>query len=332
MFCFQKYTRHLLRLIFSPQDLQQSLSLETNPVDNAVPCFPHDNVVGNRLCDEYVRNQSCQASVTCLNPFCDWSRKLVDWPQDIRSSNSCQVPAFQDNFASKLLTILQMIRVPPAWIDDHPGKGLRLCTVAPFSCLLIRSITQRIVEHVLPCRKATLLFVREVFPIPVIFSVAPAEKRDSNIFLYCSIIVSFGLHSRWVHPKYTSSRKAIICFFPVILMSSTYTHTNTPCLRWTNMHSHFRIFSHPSSDKASSNCLFHDNPANGWLCKLSPRGTTRSSIVPMILAICVVEDVSKHLNTLIWEFRAILEHLQILPECQQILHQLLVHHHLVILQ
>ena len=31
---------------------QQSLSLETNLVCNAVPCFPCDNIVGNRLCDE----------------------------------------------------------------------------------------------------------------------------------------------------------------------------------------------------------------------------------------------------------------------------------------
>ena len=36
MFHFQNYTRHLLRLILSPQDLQQSLSPETNPVCNAV--------------------------------------------------------------------------------------------------------------------------------------------------------------------------------------------------------------------------------------------------------------------------------------------------------
>ena len=47
MFWFQKYTRHLLRLILSPQRRQQSLSLETNPVCNA-----EDNFVGNRLRDE----------------------------------------------------------------------------------------------------------------------------------------------------------------------------------------------------------------------------------------------------------------------------------------
>ena len=39
MFYFPKNTRHLLRLILSPQDHQQSLNLETNLVHNAVPCF-----------------------------------------------------------------------------------------------------------------------------------------------------------------------------------------------------------------------------------------------------------------------------------------------------
>ena len=51
-----KYTRHLPMLISSPQSRQQSLSLETNPVNNAVACFPHDNIVGNRLCDEYKKS------------------------------------------------------------------------------------------------------------------------------------------------------------------------------------------------------------------------------------------------------------------------------------
>ena len=35
-----------------------------------------------------VRNQPSQASVT---PSCDWSRKLVVWPQYVRSSNACQI-------------------------------------------------------------------------------------------------------------------------------------------------------------------------------------------------------------------------------------------------
>ena len=38
------------------------------------------------------------------------------------------------------------------------------------------------------------------------FSSAPAEIRDSTMALFWSIILSFGVPSRWVHPKYTWSR------------------------------------------------------------------------------------------------------------------------------
>ena len=38
--------------MFSPQGLQQNLSLEINPIDHAEPCFTHYNIVGDRLCDE----------------------------------------------------------------------------------------------------------------------------------------------------------------------------------------------------------------------------------------------------------------------------------------
>ena len=48
----KKYARHLLRLILSPQDCQQSLSLGTNPVCNALRHFPHDNVDDSHSCDE----------------------------------------------------------------------------------------------------------------------------------------------------------------------------------------------------------------------------------------------------------------------------------------
>ena len=60
----------------------------------------------------------------------------------------------------------------------------------------------------------------------------------------------------------------IFCFFPVILMSSTYTDKRRPYLWWTNMHSQFGTFSNPSSNKASSNSL-HSNPMGS--CQCSPK-------------------------------------------------------------
>ena len=50
-----------------------------------------------------------------------------------------------------------------------------------FLFLPIHSIAQRIVEHFLPFRRTTLMFVREVFCHPGNFSVASAEMRDSHI-------------------------------------------------------------------------------------------------------------------------------------------------------
>ena len=50
----------------------------------------------------------------------------------------------------------------------------------------------------------------------------------------------------------------------------------------------------------------------------------------MILAICVVVDESKCLDTPIWDFSIILEHLPFLPGYKQILRLLLVHRNLAI--
>ena len=115
MFCVQKYTRHLLRLILSPQDRQHSLSLETNPVCNAVQCFPHDNMVENRLCDEC--KKSALPSVCHMPEAILWLISQACWP-----TTRCQVVQFVPStsiarqFVSTPLTILQLIRVPlAAW-------------------------------------------------------------------------------------------------------------------------------------------------------------------------------------------------------------------------
>ena len=133
------------------------------------------------------------------------------------------------------------------------------------------------------------------FSHPGNFSVAPAEIRDSNLFVHSSLMISFGLHSRWVNPKKTwcgsdvgSSIstcfikffyvRAIFCFFPAILMSSTCTDKNNPCFRWTKRHSQLGTFCHPSSDGISSNCLSHNNAASWCPYKFRSRGTTGSSM------------------------------------------------------
>ena len=55
MFYFQIYIKLLLMLISNLQDHQESLSLGINPVDNAVPHNPHDNIVDSLVYDECMR-------------------------------------------------------------------------------------------------------------------------------------------------------------------------------------------------------------------------------------------------------------------------------------
>ena len=149
------------------------------------------------LCD----TELCWAMLT------DLSCKFVDRPQNVQSSDSCQVQTFQDNFVSKPVTIIQLIRILLPRIGGHPSKDLKLCRTAPLSRLSVQNVA--IFEHVLPCRRTkSRFFLREPFP-PKIFSVTPAEIRDSNIFVCRSIIASLRLHSRWAHPKYTWSRNDV---------------------------------------------------------------------------------------------------------------------------
>ena len=78
------------------------------PIDNAVPCFPHDDIVGNRLCDE------CKKSalpLACLSPFCDCSYKVVDRPKNVWSLNSCQVQTCLDNLWVYLWQVSNRLKV-----------------------------------------------------------------------------------------------------------------------------------------------------------------------------------------------------------------------------
>ena len=137
-------------------------------------------------------------------------------------------------FVSKHLTILRLIQVLPVWIDDHPGKGLKLCTMAPLSCYPIRSIAQRIFEHVPPCRRTTLLFVREVFATNGNFSVAPAEITwfkhlcifFNKNFIRCAFTLSTSqvhMVKKWcwfvkicIFSSNSSTWEPYFCFLPAI--------------------------------------------------------------------------------------------------------------------
>ena len=52
MFGFPTYISFHRRFIVNIPNLRQSLSLGMNPIDNAEPCYPQNNIVGSHLCDE----------------------------------------------------------------------------------------------------------------------------------------------------------------------------------------------------------------------------------------------------------------------------------------
>ena len=195
MFDLQRYIR------FLP-------NLGIDPIDNAVSYYPHDKSVGSHLCDERMNSNELNVGHKPL-PIWWMIKQICSLTMECEAYQFVPKTSMSRQFVSKLLTILQLIRVLPAWIDDHPSTCLRLCKVAPLSFLPVHSIPRRIFEHVLPCRETTQPISREAFSQPGNFSVTPAEIRDSNISLYSFIRTSFGWHSRWVHSKDTWSRNEV---------------------------------------------------------------------------------------------------------------------------
>ena len=136
----QRYTKLLQMLISNLQDLQQSLSLGITQIDNAVPCSPHDNIDDSHSRDEYRKSA---LPIVCHIP------ESILWLilQACSRTTRCQVVQFvprtriSRQFARKLLTILQLIQVPPVWIDDHLNKDAKLRDVAPLSLLPIHHNT-----------------------------------------------------------------------------------------------------------------------------------------------------------------------------------------------
>ena len=194
-------------------------------------CASHITVLSVITRAMNVRNQPSQAFVTCLSPFFDCSCKFVYRPQKVWSTNSCQVPAFLDYLWAYVGQCSHWFKFFLFELMIIQALTWNFVKLLHFFCVPTRSIAQRIFEHVLPCRWTTPPFLREAFSHPGNFSVAPPEMCDSNIFVCCSIIISIGLHSRWVHPKRMWSRndvgssrsmlfinffhnRVIFCFFP----------------------------------------------------------------------------------------------------------------------
>ena len=167
MFGFQKNIRFTPRLVLSRQGRQQSLSLGPNPIDNAVPCYPHDNIAGSLLCDEcrtsflptvghtlvsiwWLREQVCLLSTRCLvhqfEPSTSISRRFENIHRTINSPTVLAVVIIQ----ARRWNCVQLLRL--------------------FVCQFAVSFNA-FFEHVLPCRRTTQPILREAFHFLVIFQL-----------------------------------------------------------------------------------------------------------------------------------------------------------------
>ena len=182
MFCFQRCTRHLLRLTLNPQDLQQSLSLQTNPLCNAVPCFPRDNIAWvhfvTDLASLFTEHKMSGRPIRAKCKHC----QEIFWAHFWQFSNWFQFIFF--------------------WTDGRPNKDEKFCRVAQPSYLPIHSIVHRIFEHVLPCRGPRPLCAREVSAIPVIFCCSSRNtwcEHRCVLFNDCFIRFAFSLSASQIH-------------------------------------------------------------------------------------------------------------------------------------
>ena len=241
MFDFQRYIRFLPKLFLSPQGHQQSLSLGKDPIDNAEPCYPHDNIVGSHLCDE------CMKSIlptVCHKPLsiCWLIEQVCSLTKGCQAYQFVPGTSFSRQFVRILLTISN-------WF-----KFLFL------EMVIIQVRTWDFVQ--LPC-----LFIRQLavsFNAFLSMSFHVVRPRNSLCVSFSRLVIFSwsSLHSRWVHPKHTWSRNEVgssrstffincfhvgACFFPAISISSTYPDKNESLFSMNKKHSQFGTFSHPGS-------------------------------------------------------------------------------------
>ena len=291
-----KYTRHLLRLTLSRQDLKQSLSLVANAVCNAVPCFTLNNVDNSHLCDWCMKSTLLVVYHMLKSIF--WLILLI-YSQTTR----CQVVQFVPRtsilrqFVSKLLIILQLIPIPPFWTDGRPNKDEKLYKVAPLSDLQIHSIVQRIFGHVLPCRRTTPLFVRGALPNLVIFC---CSSRNS---WFEHLRISFNNRFIWFAFSFSASQIHMVkkwCRFVNMYVSHQFlphrsqililpNHSNVIHTFWQKISLVYDERTYIPTSEVSpiqvlrnlsfSNGHSHSNPAKGCPYKFRSRSTMGSSIL-----------------------------------------------------
>ena len=140
-----------------------------------------------------IRVQTSQMFVTDSGPFSDSSCKFHYRLKNVRAPSPCQIQVFQDNLTAYFCQFSLRFQFF-FWTDGLQDMMYTNFSNTRLFYFSIRSIVQRIFLHDISDHKITRL-------------LSSSKIRDSNIFFNSSIMFSFDLHSRWVHLKYTWSRK-----------------------------------------------------------------------------------------------------------------------------
>ena len=239
-------------------------------------------------------------------------------------------------FESKLLTILQPFPLLPFRTDVvQAWKRDFVQLLSAFFASSQYLSTHFFARPTMSQDQATV-FAWDVSQ-PRNFSIAPPRFVIRTFYLYSSTVLSFDLHSRWVHPQYAWSRNdvgslqinefhqflshGVEVSLPSqpIFMSSTCTDNNGPCFRCTNRHFQFGTSSYPSRSRTFFKSSFPQQSDHTDFVQDEPQDLR---CLTKISATCVVEDVSKYLDIPTLEFWAIWEHPPSLPERMLIRRQL----------
>ena len=265
------------------------------PSRQSCAVLPHMTVLLVVLCMMNVRNKSCQSSVTCLSPLCNCTGQFMDRPLSIRTSNSCKVEAFQHNvqaYFGQFTLWLKFLFFELVIIQARTWNFVQLhnCIVCQFTISVHKFLSMSF--HVI--RLCNCFCVR-FFPSRQFFCCPLQKYVIQTSLCILQSWFSFGLHSRWVHPRYTWSKNDV--------GSSSSTSLTFISSTWVQYSASFQPFSwrqriptriilvsceqtdtpnsalFPSFDKTSSNCRAQNSPAKGWPCRFRSRGTTGSSIL-----------------------------------------------------
>ena len=82
---------------FEPSRSPEKSESWNTPALHWCACVTHMTLLPKFTRVMNVRDQTCQTSVTCFGPFRYRTSRFVHWPQNIRSTNTCQISACQNN-------------------------------------------------------------------------------------------------------------------------------------------------------------------------------------------------------------------------------------------